>query len=650
MKSFWRKIIFVQIVFLIFLEPVFSKRKKTDSSSSEKEIAQSQIENAENSESGLDSDSSETSSASGNTEFSEVSSSFENSLISENLEDDSEGGESQNLGADEIFVSETTRLAPPAKKDKSFFASVSPEILSEVYNGSSESLKAAVSSLKHAEESSLPEKILFSVSISMMKILWPSVSFDENPIEVSEDNSYTAAVNSAKNGMYDFNTGNSDFLTCALPSLVLAVSDSRSDYYSESEQNLKKCLDEKPASVFVNYLYALLCRRQKRYSEALEHLKNAEENSPESEEIMYALSEVYYETKNYSDAEILSESLLEKNPSNRNYLKLCANTSFANGKLEKAEQYVNRVLQTEPGNSAFMLFRTKILVARKEYIRAASLLDAYSRIDSSSRDYLFLRFTVQKEWNKNITAATSTIQKALELYPEDDEIVLAAADLASENNESINGWSGEELASQILEKDPENYEARKIKIKSMMQSENWDAAYSESSKLLQNPAAAYSVSSSSSGGNDAVFTHVKICIEAGKKNEAWKIASELYSRNPSDENVLQCYIEVLVSTSRKSEASKIIGQLLPSASSKMKSFLYYEKSYLSVSEENILSDLRSSLTANPRNKDALLRLYEIYFGKKEYRKAQYYLKQVVSISPKDEKLLELNRQLESLIR
>ena len=640
MKSFWRKIIFVQIVFLIFLEPVFSKRKKSENPPSENEILQTQIENVENSESGLDSDSSE------------KSKDFENAEISENFEDDEnsdgnlENGESQNPGSSENFVSETTRLAPPAKKDKSFFASVSPEILSEVYNGSSESLKAAVSSLKRAEESSLPEKILLSVSVSMMKILWPSVNFDENPIEVSEDNSYTSAVNSAKNGMYDFNTGNSDFLTCALPSLVLAVSDSRSDYYSESEQNLKTCLSEKPASVFVNYLYALLCRRQKRYAEALEHLKTAEENSPESEEIMYALSEVYFEMKNYSDAEILSESLLEKNPSSRNYLKLCANTSFANGKLEKAEQYVNRVLQTEPGNSAFMLFRTKILVARKEYIRAASLLDAYSRIDSSSRDYLFLRFTVQKEWNKNITAATSTIQKALELYPDDDEIVLAAADLASENNESINGWSGEELASQILEKDPENYEARKIKIKSMMQSENWGAAYSESSKLLKNPA----VASSASSGNDAVFTHVKICLEAGKKNEAWKIASELYSKNPADENVLQCYIEVLVSTLRKSEASKIIGQLLPSASSKMKSFLYYEKSYLSVSESDILSDLRSSLTANPRNKDALLRLYEIYFSKKEYRKAQYYLKQVVSISPKDEKLLELNRQLESLIR
>ena len=614
MKSFWRKIIFVQIVFLIFLSPVFSKGKKNKNSAPENETAQVQAESAENFENGFDS-----------AVFANTSD-LENSDFSENSEN---------------FIPETTKLAPPAKKDKSFFASVPSEILEDVYNGSCESLKSAVELLKKEEEPSLPEKILFSVSVSMMKILWPSSAFDESPVEISEDNSYTAAVNSAKNGIYDFNTGNSDFLTCALPSLVLAVSEIRADYYSESEQNLRKCLSEKPSSVFVNYLFALLRMRQKQYSEALVYLKTAQENSSECEEIMYALCKVYYETKRYSDAENLSESLLAKKPSNRNYLKLCANASFANGKLEKAEQYVNRVLQTEPGNSTFMLFRTKILVARKEYIRAASLLDAYSRIDSSSRDYLFLRFTVQKEWNKNITAATSTIQKALELYPDDDEIILAAADLACENNESINGWSGDELASQILEKDPGNYEAQKIKIKSMIQSENWESAYSESLKLLENLDAAET---------DVIFTHVKICLESGRKNEAWKIASELYSKAPSDENVLQCYIEVLVSTSRKTEASKIIAQLLPSASSKMKSFLYYEKSCISVSETDILSDLRSSLTANPRNKDSLFRLYEIYFDKKEYRKAQYYLKQVVSISPKDEKLLELNRQLESLAR
>lgn len=537
------------------------------------------------------------------------------------------------------FASETTKLPSPVRKDRSFFANIPPEILDNVYDGSASSLQNAVSSLKRIEEKQTPENVLLSVCVSMMKILWPSVPFEEAAPEITEDNAYTSSVTSALNGMYDFNTGNSDFLSRALPSLVLAVASSRNDYYAESEQNLKLCLEKKSSAVFLNYLYALLCRRLERNDEALGYLKTALSGYPESQEILYAMALCYYDIKNFSECESIAENLLSKNLLNRNYLRLCAYASFSNGKLEKAEQYVNRILQTEPDNSEFMLFRTRILVKRKEYIRAASLLDAYSRLDSSSRDYLFLRFTVQKEWNKNITAATETIQKALELYGDDVEIMLAAANLASENNVSINGWSGEEIASQILEKEPENYEAEKIKIKSLMQKENWAQAYSESSRLVKkNPDDA-----------DLLFTHVKICLEAGKGSEAWKIAAELYASDSKDENVIQCYIEVLVSTSRKAEASRIIGELLPGANAKMKSFLYYEKSYISQTETEILADLRSSLTSNPRNRDSLLRLYRIYFNKKEYRKAQYYLKQVVAVSSKDEKILELNRQLDALI-
>ena len=64
----------------------------------------------------------------------------------------------------------------------------------------------------------------------------------------------------------------------------------------------------------------------------------------------------------------------------------------------------------------------------------------------------------------------------------------------------------------------------------------------------------------------------------------------------------------------------------------------------------VLSDLRSSLIANSRNEDSLFRLYKIYFEKKDYRRAQYYLKQVVALHPANEEFLRLNRELEVLIQ
>ena len=82
----------------------------------------------------------------------------------------------------------------------------------------------------------------------------------------------------------------------------------------------------------------------------------------------------------------------------------------------------------------------------------------------------------------------------------------------------------------------------------------------------------------------------------------------------------------------------------------MKSFLYYRRSYLQRTEDTQLADLRSSLIANPRNSDALFRLYEIYYEKKDYRKAQYYLKQVVAIKPNDSSIKKLNDTLTQLIK
>lgn len=93
----------------------------------------------------------------------------------------------------------------------------------------------------------------------------------------------------------------------------------------------------------------------------------------------------------------------------------------------------------------------------------------------------------------------------------------------------------------------------------------------------------------------------------------------------------------------------MIAKLLPTASAKMKSFLYYKRSYLVAGEDAVLADLRASLTANPRNKEALFRLYTIYYNKKEYRKAQYYLKQVVAQSPYDQNLLQMNSQLDAIL-
>lgn len=528
----------------------------------------------------------------------------------------------------------------PPKRDVSFFVGIPAEAVSAIENGSPASIRQAYGILrKDASLYQENEKILLNIGYYVMSILWPSENSGLERFDVSSANSYLGAIDSARQGIYDESTGDTDFLSTVLPSLVLVTSTSRSDYYNLSSAALDKALAVNRSSVLANYLRGVLCRRQEDFSSALTYFNNAYNGSPDTVEIIYALADCNYSNKNYAEALELSRGILDSNPAYSPALKLCAEASFAAGDFDSSEQYVARVLQQEPENAYYVLFRAKILMEKGDYIRAASLLDVYARTDSENREYLVLRAKVQKDWNRNMTAASATIEKALSLYPDDTEIVLAAASLAAETGSKINGKTAGELAEIILANDADNVEAMKIQVDELAAEKKWTQAYTASSRLQ----------SMKDVPPDSIYTHIDICLAAGRMDEAWSLSSSLYNKNPNDENALQNYIKVLVATGRRTEASSVISQTMQGASSRMRSFLYYERSFLQNSQDAALVDLRSSLTANPRNKDSLFRLYQIYYDRKEYRKAQYYLKQVVSLAPSDASLLALNNELETLL-
>ena len=163
---------------------------------------------------------------------------------------------------------------------------------------------------------------------------------------------------------------------------------------------------------------------------------------------------------------------------------------------------------------------------------------------------------------------------------------------------------------------------------------------------------AYDLSSSlitrSEDNANLIYEHIDICLALNKKTEAYNYAVKMYDKNRQDENAQIAYIKTLAANGQQNAASSLIASLLTSSSSKMKSFLYYQRSFFSSNEDAVLSDLRSSLTANPRNKDSLYRLYQIYYGKKDWRRSQYYLKQVVALDPSNTQYLTLNAELDSL--
>lgn len=546
-----------------------------------------------------------------------------------------DNSEDLQLNATETPEEETIML--PMQK-RTYFYKVEPEILAGVENGSPESLRLAMSKIrKNESEYEANEKVLIYVASKIMAKVWPSEKITWEVFDVADDNPYVGALNSVEKGVFDSSTGNEDFLTTLLPALLVVSPSFDLSLSSQCKNALEAALNRNSSSVVANYLMGVLLEKQSNISGAVLFYKKAYESTNNSKEIALAYSKALRtagDTK--TAAEVISAV---SNENDLDVIKQKAYIAFENRELEKAEAYVGRVLQQNPTELEFVLFRAKILVEKNDYIHAVYLLDMYARQESSSHDYLILRARVQLDWSKNTTAATETVEKALQLYPDSIDALMLAARISSITDSPVAGQYADDLAAKVLEKNPGNEIALSYALAGLVQRENWKDAYEISKKLIE----------SSKVDSNSVYNHVLICTQLQKYSEAYEFSKKQHEKNPEDEQLLMAYVLAYTHTGNRDAVVKYIDSLIESSSPKMKSYLYYRRSYLQFSEDKVLADLRSSLISNPRNSDSLLRLYEIYYGKQDYRKAQYYLRQVVAINPNDSSVKKLNEALTKLI-
>ena len=529
---------------------------------------------------------------------------------------------------------------PSGKNQREYFAKINPEVLKGVQNGSPDSLRDAMALMRQkGGEYEEYEKVLAAVSAEIMKLVWPSEKITWDIPVITEDNPYTGAISSVRQGVFDSSTGNVDFLATLLPALVIVNNVSDISVYEPCENAIKAALEIQSDSVLANYLMAVLYEKKRNFENAEKYLKLAYDASPKTAEINLAYSRILRTNGNLTEASKVLNTI-DSTVNDLAVLKQNAYIAFDAKDYDAAELYVARVLQQTPNDLEFLLFRAKILVEKKDYIHAVSLLDVYARQDNTSIDYLVLRARVQLDWSKNTIAASETVEKALQMYPDNVDALMFAARISSETDSPVAGKYADELAARVLEKKPGNQEAMTYALDGLIHRENWKEAYTASRNLI-------------SLGNVSpavVEKYVNVCIKLGKNGEAYDYAKASYDANPSDELLLQSYILAYSKVGNRDAVVKYIDSLMNNASPKVKSYLYYRRSYLQLTEEKALADLRSSLIANPRNSEALFRLYELYYAKQDYRKAQYYLRQVVAINPNDSSFKKLNEALTKLIQ
>ena len=544
--------------------------------------------------------------------------------------DDSEGGE-------EIV----TQIPMPDNSFRSYFYSIDQKILAYVENGSPDSLQQASSLIYKNSKGTLSDKeiVLMNVCKQIMQVAWPSRKVTWEVPSSQTDNPYSRILQSAANGIYDSSTERTDFLTTLLPSMVIFSRADVQSYYAKAKKDLNTALAMRPDSVLANYLMSVLEINRGSTESAATYLTKAEKGASSCVELKAVEAAIQYNMGNYSRSLSQGELLLASSPQNSLLLKICAMAAIKTGNVDKAENYVLRVLQNEPENTNFTLYRADILMSKNDYIKASSLLDAVAKTDSTSKLYLIERTRLLREWNKNNAAASQTIAQALQKYPEDADVLLCAASVASESSSPVAGKSAVELANKVLAKLPENTQAQRILISEHYKAGRYQEAYQMCSKLIKED-----------DSKETFFAYIDICIALKNNAQAMETASKLYSSYPEDEDVLRSYINMLVATGKREQAQKLINTKLETSTGRTKSFLYYQRSLLATGEDEIFADLRASLTANPRNKDALYRFYRIYYNKQDWRRAQYYLKQVVAIDPRNSEFLAQNAELDELLK
>ena len=549
-----------------------------------------------------------------------------------------DGAGSGSVSQSAISESGGTILSVPSKEQLKK-NNLDSAILSLLEIGSPDSIRQAVDRL-NADPRGMTEqnRVALAVSGEIMKLVYPLEAITWPAPSVPENGVWISAIRSARLGVYDYSAGSADFFSLVLPSLVLCVSTTPGDYYPDAEAALRKAASMNGRSVLPPYLLALLSERQGKASVAEAFYREAWNREPSCYPAGVAYAKSLIRKGEGSEALSVAKELLARYPGSTIMTRLAAVAAFSTGDWVIADPFVLASLKAEPDNTESLLMRARILVERKDYLKANSLLDAFATRNKSDKNYLLLRSRVVREWNKNPASATGYLQEAQQLYPDDVDVLLASAEVCYQTGQSINKKGGRDFVWMVLAKSPANPAALALLVSDYTASGDWNNAIKYGEQLL-----------SVSPRDSSRILLVRACLGAGQASRAVSLAKGLYGGSSPSDEIIALYLQALIDTGDAKTASAIIAARLPDAMSALKSILYYYQSRTDGDSDARLASLRSSLLADPRNQQALYAMYEWYFARTDYRKAQYYLKQVIALDPANRRYTQQLSKLDELL-
>ena len=482
-------------------------------------------------------------------------------------------------------------------------------------------------------------RVMNGVNATLIRKLYPDSAVSLPPADLPQIHTYSRILREADQGRYvPPPAASTDFLECALPFLAL-LNETQPAPLMAALPDLQKAGALREDSVLAPYFSGIVYERTGSYAEARSEYMRAWEISDEFYPAALALARIYNISGNGRDAMTMLSDLVIRYPDSMSVKREFAIALYQNGDWSRAEPAIAEILQRNSRDGEFLLMRAHIFVEQGQYIQAQTPLDLYSSILPNNRLYLFLRARIQAEGYRNRDAALNYLRSILRTAPSDDEVSVYAAQLLMESPRAEDQAEGRELFRRLLAAENPSPAVLSLGLQDAIYRANWREAQGYLSRLLEERRS-----------TQDLFNAYTVERGLGNNARALSYARELYERDTANDTGVLAYISALIDTGRPDEANRMIESRLPLVSGGVqKSRYYYLRSRTRTDEDAIMNDLRSSLFEDPRNLNALTALFEIYHRRRDERRAVYYLKQALAISPDNPQLKRYETEYSGLL-
>jgi tetratricopeptide (TPR) repeat protein len=505
------------------------------------------------------------------------------------------------------------------------------EIRSLIETGVPPSLQASLDLIRNHElGNSEFGRIMNAVAVLLLKTIYPGFTVQYPLSDPPQTHSYAKILKDIEKGIYTPAPPNSkDFLEHVLPVLAL-YNEKLPEKFTQALPDLREAAELKPNSPLAPYLLGLALERMGNTEEAEKQYAKAWELSQECYPAALGLAGVMDSRGEMDEAVSFLSGLVIRFPDNMQVKRRLALAYYRAGDWSRAEPAVAEVLQRDRKDGEFILTRVHILLELGQYLQAQAPLDLYASLNPNNRFYLFLRARVQADGYHNRDAALNYLRSMLRLSSGviDDDASVYAARLFMESSRADDQSEGRELLRRLLANPAPSLTVITLALEDAIRRQAWQEAGPYLARLLRER-------------RSTVDLLNAYQVERGQGNNAAALsyARELYERDRSSEESISTYVSALIDTGRVAEAAGMIDARisgLPGGT--VKGRYYYLRSRTRSDDDARLNDLRSSLFEDPRNLNALIAMFEIYHRRKDERRALYYLKQALAISPDNPRL------------